>query len=216
MTFWGLTALPVSCVVGWFTLERVLDARVPSDWDDVAAVVASLLWLVLGIGTAGFIYAGVIRIRSCGPQRPDIEPRCAQCGYLLIGLSLARCPECGRAFDAGLLSRLPTCVGGSAAHQSSDAQRTPSLPPDGFAADDGDRVLLGLFTVSWALIVLPIGAMLGIARWEFASGNAFGEQWIVVAPLIMLVFGAGVVGLLLSAACWLFVRLRRSRRFPRK
>jgi hypothetical protein len=27
------------------------------------------------------------------------QPRCAACGYLLIGLPAKRCPECGRGFD---------------------------------------------------------------------------------------------------------------------
>ena len=26
-------------------------------------------------------------------------PKCAKCGYLLVGLTLARCPECGTPFD---------------------------------------------------------------------------------------------------------------------
>lgn len=32
--------------------------------------------------------------------RPPMPERCQECGYLLIGLTEARCPECGRAFTA--------------------------------------------------------------------------------------------------------------------
>lgn len=33
------------------------------------------------------------------PIADDGPPRCAGCGYLLVGLTRGRCPECGRAFD---------------------------------------------------------------------------------------------------------------------
>ncbi len=29
------------------------------------------------------------------------EPRCADCGYLLWGVTAERCPECGKAIEAG-------------------------------------------------------------------------------------------------------------------
>ena len=32
------------------------------------------------------------------PVEPD-EPRCGECGYLLIGLTTPRCPECGQEFE---------------------------------------------------------------------------------------------------------------------
>lgn len=42
------------------------------------------------------------RLLICGLRERDLDgPRCRQCGYLLIGLTVPRCPECGTAFDPG-------------------------------------------------------------------------------------------------------------------
>jgi hypothetical protein len=46
-----------------------------------------------------------ISAMSRTPQVDEWE-RCLQCGYLLYGLTTARCPECGRPFDPALLSDL--------------------------------------------------------------------------------------------------------------
>lgn len=67
---------------------------------------ASVMWVAV-LGYVGLVWLTILLV---GPMRRvgvAPGPRCDRCGYLLIGLTEARCPECGHPFDARLLPVVP-------------------------------------------------------------------------------------------------------------
>lgn len=50
-------------------------------------------------GTRVIRQPGSANDQTARPEQPPEAAQCLQCGYLLLGLTHAKCPECGREFD---------------------------------------------------------------------------------------------------------------------
>jgi hypothetical protein len=79
---------------GYFLTFHLLHRNQPRPagvWDSwwVTALGFVTIWLV-SVGVAAICTAAIRLL-----QKPRLEPRCARCGYALIGLRDDRCPECG-------------------------------------------------------------------------------------------------------------------------
>jgi len=124
-TFWDrVWAWVVICVfpVGAFFAARGARSGIPfilyagiaaglytlGDWLDAASIRGygmSHEWIIRGNlqRSAGLIVscrlAASLRWWIARRRERPKEPRCAKCGYLLIGLPEPRCPECGTPFD---------------------------------------------------------------------------------------------------------------------
>ncbi len=104
--FWRVTiAMAAGIGVGWWAhfdgrMYRVVDVAWASlsstKWlhdlshGPVMSVARSLIVLLAAFGTYGIL------TRCFGPRKPkDAETRCRSCGFILRGITAARCPECG-------------------------------------------------------------------------------------------------------------------------
>ena len=66
----------------------------------------TLTWLAGGVGYTFLIALGsalplAVLFHALRKGPLSAEPRCRQCGYILIGLPEPRCPECATPFDPG-------------------------------------------------------------------------------------------------------------------
>jgi hypothetical protein len=113
---WGLAWFALMWSIAWCTF--VLYCEGLPDWELWDAVGHSLhtelneYIVFFGpsalLGTCAVVISGRERKRlKALDSRP---PKCAKCGYLLVGLEVPQCPECGTPFDPALLS----CKGESA------------------------------------------------------------------------------------------------------
>ena len=64
----------------------------------------ALTWLAAAVGYTFLIALGsalplAVLFHALRRRPPSAEPRCRQCGYILIGLPEPRCPECATPFD---------------------------------------------------------------------------------------------------------------------
>ena len=93
--FYAVSVELVAGLSGYAVLFHILPRSEPpavgvwgSWWVTVLSFVA--IWLV-SVGVAAICATAIHHLFG----KPRLEPRCAQCGYLLLGLSEDRCPECG-------------------------------------------------------------------------------------------------------------------------
>jgi len=98
-------------------------------------IVGAVLWGVVGRG-----------IREYRRQRRAAAfRRCANCGYLLLGLIDPRCPECGQAFDATQLPRLAPTM------DSTDDDQ-PLRPTAGDLIRRAVGVLMCFWVFNWSFV----------------------------------------------------------------
>ena len=104
---WWLSWFVLVWNVGWCVLILTKDGLPFQVYPNWYLSVNGVLEYLLFFGPAIFLSVCVIRISGRACRRPEIvwpaPARCAQCGYLLSGLTVARCPECGTPFDPALL-----------------------------------------------------------------------------------------------------------------
>ena len=107
----------------------------------------------------------------------NVQPRCLECGYVLRGLSQARCPECGQSFDPAdptTFSWRPVFM------------RWKYWFPGLVLAGAGGAATLALF-----IVVGSFGAGLVIAL-PLAIGSILGYG-VRVRPLVLIIGGLGLL-----------------------
>lgn len=92
---WGLVlmALPFATIGVDLLLAISTSAEGPGcgPLTGLACLVAPVGLILVLVGAADYI--------SWPNRQASTWPKCRKCGYLLIGLTEARCPECGTSFE---------------------------------------------------------------------------------------------------------------------
>ncbi len=108
--------------LGWW-LVAVLSTYVAclSGWSSISVIRFSfeqfVFGVVVGFPVASVVYFLVSRLLLTGMsklRRFAAANECHRCGYLLTGLTKARCPECGMPFDPSRIKeQAPPAAGGT-------------------------------------------------------------------------------------------------------
>ncbi len=100
-TLFKLTLIFVALIYGSCSIATALGQSVPSFiWDQFwrGDHLPTLTWH-FGAWAAAVLVM-LYAAHRLGPVVRRLEGKCARCGYLLRGLTEARCPECGTPFNA--------------------------------------------------------------------------------------------------------------------
>jgi len=97
-TYVALWMKPVSSEIDWGAVVSALIGFLqpqPEDWSREQTIVA----VNGGVGAIWFLYSVWLAVRPVGDRAgrefERLEPRCEQCGYVIVGLPLdGQCPEC--------------------------------------------------------------------------------------------------------------------------
>jgi hypothetical protein len=87
-------------IIGWARLGFLTGRGYYDEWSHVREIV----WIAMTCIISSRLAASLRWWWIARRRRRSIEPRCAECGYSLIGLPEPRCPECGTPFDVSGLA----------------------------------------------------------------------------------------------------------------